>query len=110
MGLSSAHLRRLPVSTSAIYLLLGLAISPVGLGWLHIDLLVSGTWLERLTEMAVIVALFVGGLKLRLPLRDPAWVAARRLAGPTMLATIASVAVVAHWMLGLPGPLALLLG
>ena len=28
-------------------------------------------WLERLTEVAVIVALFVGGLKLRLPFRDP---------------------------------------
>lgn len=110
LGLSSAYLQRLPVSSAAIYLLLGLSIGPLGLGWLRIDLHQSSVWLERLTEVAVIVALFVGGLKLRLPLRDPAWVAAWRLAGPTMLATIVSVAAVAHWGLGLPAPLALLLG
>jgi NhaP-type Na+/H+ or K+/H+ antiporter len=110
MGLSSAYLRRLPVSTSAIYLLLGVAIGPLGLGWLSLDLAESSDWLERLSEVAVIVALFVGGLKLRLPFRDPAWVAAWRLAGPTMLATIVSVALVAHLLLGLPPSLAILLG
>jgi NhaP-type Na+/H+ or K+/H+ antiporter len=109
MGLSSAYLRRLPVSISAIYLLLGLAIGPLGLGWLRIDLHESTAWVERLTEVALIVALFVGGLRLRLPLRDPAWLAARRLAVPTMLGTIAGVAVVAHWSLGFAAPLALLL-
>ena len=75
MALSSAWIRNLPISTSAIYLALGLAIGPLGLDWLRIDLREEVRWFERLTEVAVIVALFVGGLKLRLPLRDPAWVA-----------------------------------
>ncbi len=110
MGLSSVYVRRLPISTTAIYLLLGLAIGPLGLGWLRIDLQESTAWLERLTEVAVIVALFVGGLRLRLPFRDQAWVAAWRLAGPTMLATIVCVAAVAHWLLGFPLPVAVLLG
>jgi NhaP-type Na+/H+ or K+/H+ antiporter len=110
MGLSSVYVRRLPISTTAVYLLLGLAIGPLGLGWLRIDLHESTAWLERLTEVAVIVALFVGGLKLRLPFRDPAWDAAWRLAGPTMLGTIVCVAAVAHWALGLPPALAVLLG
>jgi uncharacterized membrane protein YccF (DUF307 family) len=35
MALSSASLRRLPVSTSAMYLGVGLAICPLGLGWLR---------------------------------------------------------------------------
>ena len=78
LALSSAYLRNLPISTSAIYLALGVAIGPLGFGWIRIDLGEQIRWFERLTEVAVIVALFVGGLKLRLPLRDPGWIAARR--------------------------------
>src|ERR671914_2929766 len=110
MALSSAYLRNLPISTSAIYLALGLAISPLGFDWTRIDLREDVRWFERLTEVAVIVALFVGGLKLRLPLRDPAWVAAFRLAGPVMLASIVGVALCAHLLLGLGPAAAILLG
>jgi sodium/hydrogen antiporter len=110
MALSSAYLRRLPVSTSAIYLGVGLAIGPLGFGWLRVDIPEATPWFERLTEVAVIVSLFVGGLKLRLPVRDPAWVAAFRLAGPVMLATILGVALVARVGLGLDPAVALLLG
>jgi NhaP-type Na+/H+ or K+/H+ antiporter len=58
----------------------------------------------------VIVSLFVEGLKLRLPVRDPAWRAAFRLAGPVMLASILGVALVARVGLGLDTAVALLLG
>ena len=110
MALSSAYLRNLPISTSAIYLALGVAIGPLGFGWLRIDLREAGPWFERLTEVAVIVALFVGGLKLRLPLRHPAWAGAYRLAGPVMLASILGVALGAHLLLGLDPAMALLAG
>ena len=110
LALSSAYLRNLPISTSAIYLALGLAIGPLGFGLIRIDLGEQIQWFERLTEVAVIVALFVGGLKLRLPLRDPAWVAARRLGGPIMLASIAGVALCARLVLGMDVASALLLG
>jgi NhaP-type Na+/H+ or K+/H+ antiporter len=110
MALSSAYLRRLPVSTSAIYLGVGLAIGPLGFGWLRVDIPEATPWFERLTEVAVIVSLFVGGLKLRLPVRDPAWRAAFRLAGPVMLASILGVALVARVGLGLDTAVALLLG
>jgi NhaP-type Na+/H+ or K+/H+ antiporter len=110
MALSSAYLRNLPVSTSAVYLAIGVAIGPLGTGWLQIDLHAEVPWLERLTEVAVIVALFVGGLKLRLPLRDPAWIAAVRLAGPVMLASILGVALCGHVLLGLDPAAAILLG
>jgi sodium/hydrogen antiporter len=110
MALSSAYLRNLPISTSAIYLALGMAIGPLGFDWLRIDLREEVRWFERLTEVAVIVALFVGGLKLRLPLRDPAWIAAWRLGGPIMLATIAGVALCAMLLLDLDPATALLLG
>jgi NhaP-type Na+/H+ or K+/H+ antiporter len=110
MALSSAYLRRLPVSTAAIYLALGVVIGPLGFGWLRIDIREATVWFERLTEVAVIVSLFVGGLKLRLPLRHPAWVAAFRLAGPVMLATILGVALFARFVLELDTAVALLLG
>jgi NhaP-type Na+/H+ or K+/H+ antiporter len=58
----------------------------------------------------VIVALFVGGLKLRLPLRDPAWIAARRLGGPIMLVSIAGVTLCAMLLLDLDVASAFLLG
>ena len=110
LALSSAYLRNLPVSTSAIYLALGAALSPLGAGWISIDLREDLPWFERLTESAVILALFVGGLKLRLPLRDPAWRAAYRLAGPVMVAGIIGVALAAHLLLGLDPATSILAG
>lgn len=110
MALASVYLRRLPITTSAIYLALGLAISPFGFGLIKIDFIESKVWLEHLTEIAVIVSLFIGGLKLRLPLKNPAWIAAYRLAAPVMLASIAGVAVFAHYAFGLEWWLAFLLG
>jgi NhaP-type Na+/H+ or K+/H+ antiporter len=109
MALSSAYLHRLPISTALIYLSLGIAIGPLGFGLLRVDFM-HARWLEPLTEVAVIVSLFFGGLKLRLPLRDPAWRAVFRLAGPLMVATIAALALFAHVVLGLDLALALVLG
>jgi NhaP-type Na+/H+ or K+/H+ antiporter len=110
MALAAALLRRLPVSASLVYLACGIAIGPGWLGWLRLDLVAGSEWLERLTEVAVIVSLFMGGLKLRLPIRDPAWRAAFVLAGPVMLVCIAGVAFVARLAFDLPWPLAVLVG
>jgi NhaP-type Na+/H+ or K+/H+ antiporter len=110
VALSSAFLRNLPVSTSILYLGVGVAVGPVGFGWLQLDVREAAPWLERLTEIAVIVSLFIGGLKLRAPLRAAPWRAPVLLAGPVMLASIAGVALLAHFALGLGIAAALLLG
>jgi NhaP-type Na+/H+ or K+/H+ antiporter len=110
MALSSAYVRRLPISTSIIYLVAGVVVGPAVLNWLRIDFVESAEWLEKLTEVAVIISLFIGGLKLRLPLRDPAWRAAFVLAAPVMLVCIAGVAAYAHVVLGMDLATALLLG
>ncbi|WP_438021773.1 cation:proton antiporter [Sorangium sp. So ce233] len=110
MALASAYVKRLPISSSLIYLGLGWLVGPQALGWIRVDLEGGSAWFERLTEIAVIISLFIGGLKLRLPPRDPAWSAAYVLAGPVMLVSIAGIAVVAHLLLGLEPPHALLLG
>jgi sodium/hydrogen antiporter len=110
MALSSAYINRLPISTSAIYLLVGGIISPLGLGLLSINVVESKVWFEHLTEVAVIISLFIGGLKLRLPLKNPAWLAAYVLAGPVMLFSIVGVAIFAYFAFGLNPAIALLLG
>ncbi|HKQ82529.1 MAG TPA: sodium:proton antiporter [Steroidobacteraceae bacterium] len=110
MALSSAWIRRLPISTAAIYLGIGCSIGPWGFDLLRIDLSHGAPWLERLTEVAVILSLFIGGLRLRLPLTDYAWRAAYRLAGIVMLATIVGVALFAVVVLDLPPALAVLIG
>ena len=110
MALSSAYLRRLPVTTSAIYLALGLVVSPVGLNLIRIDIVESKVWFEHLTEVAVIISLFVGGLKLRLSFKDAAWSAAYRLAAPVMIASIVGVAAFSHFVFGFEWAIAILLG
>lgn len=110
MALLSAYLKRLPITTSTIYLALGAVISPLGFGLVEINFIESKILFEHLTEIAVIISLFVGGLKLRLPLRNPAWSAAFRLAAPVMLASIAGVALVAHFGFGFEWAIAFLLG
>lgn len=110
LGLASAHVQRLPISTSLVYLGLGFALGPKGLGWLELSFQPDNVWFERLTEVAVIVALFLSGMKLRLPLRHKAWAASLRLAGPVMLICIGGVALFAHFALGLAPAYAVLLG
>jgi NhaP-type Na+/H+ or K+/H+ antiporter len=110
MALSSAYLRRLPITTSAIYLAVGLLLSPIALDLITVNFVEWRVWFEHLTEIAVIVSLFIGGLKLRLPLKNPAWTAAYRLAAPVMVACIAGVAVFAHYVFNFDWAAAFLLG
>jgi sodium/hydrogen antiporter len=99
-----------PVSTSMLYLLAGLAVSPLGLGLLAADPRWNTVLLERLTEMVVLVSLFTAGLKLSPALRDRRWLLPLRLALVSMVVTIALVASAAWLLLGWPVGAAVLLG
>jgi sodium/hydrogen antiporter len=110
LSLASGYVQRLPISTASLYWGLGFVLGPRVLGWIELRLSPGSSWFERLTETAVVVALFISGLKLRLPLRHAAWAAVYRMAGPVMLVCIAGIAAFAHFVFGLAGPQALLLG
>lgn len=110
MALSSAWIRRLPISTAAIYLGIGCAIGPWGFDLLRIDVNDGAEWLERVTEVAVILSLFIGGLRLRLPPTHQRWQPAYRLASVVMLGSIAGVAFLAATLFDLDPALALLVG
>src|SRR5690242_19947729 len=109
MSLAAGWIRPLPLSQFALYLAVGVVIGPWGLHLLEIDFLADGRWLRRLTEVALVVSLFSGGLKLRMPWRARPWRVARRLAFSAMALSIGGAALAAHALLGLDWPLALLL-
>jgi NhaP-type Na+/H+ or K+/H+ antiporter len=110
MALSAALLKRLPLTTSILYLAVGLLLGPFVSGMVRLDPVERSALLERFTEVAVIVSLFTAGLKLRLPFSDPGWRLPLRLALLSMTITVVLVTVAGVWGLGLPVGAAVLLG
>lgn len=110
MALATTLLKRLPISTAMIYLLIGLGIGPLGLGLLTIDPIADAKLLEHLSEIAVIISLFTAGLKLRGDLRDPIWHVPLRLASAAMIITIGLIVLAGMVGIGLSLGAAVLLG
>lgn len=110
LALASAYLRWLPITTSLIYLGFGVLIGQLGIGLWEMEFLHIAGWMQHLTEVAVLVSLFVSGLKLRMPLRHPAWKSAYVLAGPVMLACIGGVTLLCYYVFGLSWGVAVLIG
>lgn len=110
MAISSTVMARLPLSTAMLYLLVGIAVSPLGLDLLAADPKEHTVVLERLTEVVVLVSLFTAGLKLTPRLRDRQWMLPLRLALTSMVITVLGIAAVAWGALGLPLGAAVLLG
>jgi NhaP-type Na+/H+ or K+/H+ antiporter len=111
VALGSRPLARLPVSTSVIYLAVGLLLGPGVFGLLDWDAVPQAALIEHLAEVAVIVSLFTVGLKWRTPLRNAgAWSMPVRLATVGMVLTIGAVALVGVGLMGLPLGAAVLLG
>jgi NhaP-type Na+/H+ or K+/H+ antiporter len=110
MGLLSSVVERLPLNSALIYLLIGIALGPAGFDLVALDPRQRARVLEHGCEAVLLISLFAVGLKLRRPLRDPAWAVSLRLAVPAMLLTIAAVAMFGVGVLGLSVGAALLLG
>ncbi|MDP3798452.1 MAG: cation:proton antiporter [Polaromonas sp.] len=110
MTLSGSFIARLPLSAAMLYLGVGVAIGPLGLGLLKLDALKNVALLERLTEVAVLISLFTAGMKLKLPLTDPRWRIPVQLATVSMVSTVGAITALGVWGLGLPLGAAVLLG
>lgn len=102
--------QRLPVTSTLIYLLLGIALGPAWLGLVHVDPVAQSAWLHRAAEISVIISLFSVGMKLRLPVLDRRLRAALCLAFVSMVLTVGLIALTGIWLLGLPIGAAVLLG
>lgn len=110
MALSGSVLARLPLSTAMLYLLVGMAVSPWGIGLLWADGAKHSQLLETLTEIVVLISLFSAGLKLSSALGDRRWLLPLRLAVGSMVFTVLAIAGVGHFLLGLSPGAAILLG
>jgi len=110
MALSATVLSRLPLSTAMLYLLIGVAVSPLGMNLIEADPDQHTVLLEHLTEVVVIISLFTAGLKLSAGLTQRRWLLPVRLALTSMVITVAAITVVGYFLLGLPLGAAVLLG
>ncbi len=109
MVLVGTLLERLPISAAIIYLLIGVALGPYGVGLITLDPMANSKALELVAEVAVLISLFTVGLKLRVSVFDRAWRLPLRLASWTMVVTIILMAAIAMLMLDLPLGAAVLL-
>ncbi len=110
MALGSTVLQRLPLSTAMLYVLVGIAVSPLGLGMLWANPAKNTQLIERLTEVVVIISLFTAGLKLSPSIKDPRWLLPVRLATLSMLVTVGAITLVGYLFMDLPLGAAVLLG
>ena len=110
MALAGSVLKRLPVSSAMFYMATGVALGPLGIGHLDLDVIRDARLLERFTEVAVVISLFTAGLKLRLPLTDRRWRTCILMASAGMMLTVAAIAAVGVLFLGLSPGAAVLLG
>jgi NhaP-type Na+/H+ or K+/H+ antiporter len=110
MALGDSVLARLPLSTSMLYLAVGVAASPLWLGWVHVTASTHAHALERTAEIVLLLSLFGSGLKMSLGLHDGRWLLPLRLATLSIVVTVALVAAFGVFWLGLPLGAAILLG
>ena len=103
-------LRQLPLSLPIICVGFGFALFSVPGTGAEPDLLDHPHLTERLTELIVIVALMGAGLKLNRPPGWRSWIITWRLLAITMPLSIAGIALLGWWGLGLAPAAALLLG
>jgi len=110
MTMASSYLSRLPLNAAMLYLGVGVALGPLGLGLLKLNALENRVMLERLTEIAVLISLFTAGMKLELPLRDWRWRIPVQLATISMILTVGVVTALGVYGLGLSLGASVLLG
>jgi NhaP-type Na+/H+ or K+/H+ antiporter len=110
VALLGRFLDRLPVSLAIIYLVVGFLLGPTVFDAIELHPMRNLVLLESISEIAVLVALFTVGIKMRVPIGDRRWSLPLRLATVSMVITICGVALVAALLFGFPWGIALLLG
>ena len=109
-GILPRVLERRPLSMPIAFLALGMLVFALPLGLPDPNPLAHPKLTEHLTEIGVIVALMGAGLKIDRPLSRRAWASTWRLLAIAMPVTIAAMAFLGWWWVGLAPAAAMLLG
>jgi sodium/hydrogen antiporter len=110
MGLTNTLLKRSPVTSSIIYLAVGVIVGPTVLNLFHFNPLKESALLEVLTEVVVLISLFSAGVKMPTPFTFARWQKPILLATVSMAITVMLVAAFTYFLLGLPLGACILLG
>ncbi len=107
ISLTSGWINRSLFPLFGVYLLAGIICGPAMLALLHIDVLSNTHLIERITEIAIAISLFLSGLKIRFPITTQAGKTGMILAIPVTLLTILGITIASHVIMGLSWPLSL---
>ncbi|TDT41779.1 sodium/proton antiporter (CPA1 family) [Halospina denitrificans] len=110
MGLRFQILQRFNLTSSLVYLIIGIVLGPTVLGAFHFNPLEQAHFLEVLAELAVLLSVFIAGMKMPVPFRWQEWRAPARLAFISMTISVALTAAFGYYLLALPLGAAILLG
>jgi NhaP-type Na+/H+ or K+/H+ antiporter len=109
-GLAATTISRLPVTSSIVYLVVGVVLGPMVLNMFRFDPIHHSRVMETLTEIAVLISLFSAGVKMPVPIILKRWSPSIRLAWLSMSITVGVVAAFSYYVLGLPLGAGVLLG
>jgi len=109
-GLLTTPLKRLPFTSSIVYLMVGIVAGPTVLNVFYFDPLQQSAVMEVLTEVAVLISLFSAGVKMPVPVTLPRWRVPILLAWASMTISVVLVAAFAYFVLQLPLGAGILLG
>ena len=110
MGVSYGGIRRLPITSSIVYLAVGVLVGPTVLNLFHFNPLKQSALLEVLTEGAVLISLYAAGVKMPVPWSFRRWRTPILLATLSLAVSVALVAAFGTFILDLSLGLAILLG
>lgn len=110
MGLRSPFIQRLRLTPATVYLAIGIVLGPTVIGAFHFNPLKQAHLLEVLAEVAVLLSLFIAGMKMPVPVSWRHWRVPVRLAFVSMTISVVLTAAFAYYVLGLPLGAAILLG
>jgi sodium/hydrogen antiporter len=99
-----------PLAFPIVYVALGMALFALPFDLPTADPMAHGPFVERISELAVIVALMGAGLKLDRPFGWASWRPTWRLLAVAMPITIVATALLGWWVVGLAPATAMLLG
>ena len=101
VGVNAPIIKRLPVTSSIIYLAIGILLGPIVLNLFHFNPLKESALLEILTEIAVLISLFAAGVKMPVPVTFARWRTPVLLAFLAMAITVGLVTLFAYFVLPL---------
>lgn len=100
--------RRLKLPDIVLFLLAGIALGPEFLGWLHIPATSTLSWTIIIFTASYI--LFDGGATLHLKVLSKVWISLLLIVTLGVLVTAFVTGIAAHWIIGIPITIGLLLG